>query len=73
MRLRETIGVLECGCPYEANENSCELCPDGLEDPTLIYDSFNMTCGDVVTTLLFYESDYEMCDYAKMIGVLECG
>ena len=64
---------LQCGCPVEANENSCEMCPDSLDDPTLIYESFDIMCGDLVTTSLFYESDSDMCDLMKMIGALECG
>ena len=63
--------TLECGCPVEDNENSCELCPDGLEDSTLISESFDMTCVDSVTNSLFYiSSDSEMCDNGKMVGAL---
>ena len=55
-------------------EVPCELCPGGLEDPTLISEYLvNMTCGDFVTTSLFYESDSEMCDSVKMIAALVCG
>ena len=39
--------------PYEFNEISCELFPDGLEDPTFVYDSFDKTYGDVVTSMFF--------------------
>ena len=46
-------------------EVPCELCPGGLDDPTLFSESFNMTCGDSVTTSLFYTSDSETCDYAR--------
>ena len=62
-----------CGCPYEAIENPCELCPGGLEDPTLFFDDSGMTCSDLVTYASTFPSDSEMCAGGQFLAFTDCG
>ena len=67
------LAALDCGCPFEANADPCELCPGGLEDPTLFSNDADMTCGELLGFMSSYSSDSEMCDSGKMLAAFDCG